>query len=146
MTARHLAAADADAETTLFGSSCFSAAAAVGDITAAAMAVEMDADVTTAVSGSSCSSAAAAAGAMETDAALAADPFAVSSLSRGGRSSRPPVKIRPIFPNRALAAPSFHLCSIRFFPSDGFPPHVSAHPSSSFSHIPHRSHTHCFHL
>ena len=39
VTARHLAAADADAETTLFGSSCFSAAAAVGDITAAAMAV-----------------------------------------------------------------------------------------------------------
>ena len=73
VTARHRAAADADAETTLFGSSCFSAAAAVGDITAAAMAVEMDADVTTAVSGSSCSSAAAAAGAMETDAALAAD-------------------------------------------------------------------------
>lgn len=53
------------------------------------MAVEMDADVTTTVSGSSCSSAAAAAGAMETDAALAADPFAVSSLSWGGRSSRP---------------------------------------------------------
>ncbi len=67
MTARHLAAADALI--------LLSAAAAVGDITAAAMAVEMDADVTTAASGSSFCSAAVADAAMETDAALAADPL-----------------------------------------------------------------------
>ena len=97
MTARHLAAADADAETTLFGSSCSLLLRRLGDITAAAMAVEMDADVTTAVSGSSCSSAAAAAGAMETDAALAADPLQSHLFHGAGDLPAPPVKIRPIF-------------------------------------------------
>ena len=73
MTARHLAAADADAETTLFGSSCFSAAAAVGDITDAAIAVAL----ITAVSGSSFCSAAAAVGAEIADSAARAYTSAI---------------------------------------------------------------------